>query len=230
MNETGQREPNGGNRRVVDRAAGDTPTAATDTTKTRDHAHPAPSATEQVRTWIAIGSQSIGGGSSTLYLMRQRLIERHGWLTRADFVQDWTISKLTPGMTIVALAAMLGRRAGGRRGIAIALAGLLIPSGLITTLMTAGYGLIQNQPLAQAALLGMGMVTVGLTIGVQAGLAQSAVRKGRRAAFDWAFVAVACVVGLVAPGAPLPVIVGSLVLGMLLLRDRGEERDLGPID
>jgi chromate transporter len=193
-------------------------------------ATPSPTATQQLRAWIAIGSQSIGGGSSTMYLMRQRLIHRERWLTRGAFLQDWTISKLTPGMTIVALAAMLGRRAGGRRGIAIALVGLLIPSGLITTAMTAGYGYIRDQPVAQAALLGMGSITIGLTIGVQGSLARSAVRSGIRAVLDWGFVAVACIAGLLAPSAPLPVIVGSLVAGTLLLRYRVAERDLESVD
>jgi chromate transporter len=193
-------------------------------------ATPSPTARQQLRAWIAIGSQSIGGGSSTLYLMRQRLIHRERWLTRGAFLQDWTISKLTPGMTIVALAAMLGRRVGGRRGIAIAIAGLLIPSGLITTVMTAGYGYIRDQPVAQAALLGMGSITIGLTIGVQGSLARSAVRSGVRAVLDWGFVAVACIAGLLAPSAPLPVIVGSLVAGTLLLRYRVAERELESVD
>lgn len=181
-----------------------------------------PTRLDQLRTWVAIGSQSLGGGSSTLYLMRQRLTERNPWVTRPAFVQDWTISKLTPGVTLIALAAMLGRRIGGFPGIAIALVGLLVPSGLITTLMTAAYGVIRNQPGAQGALLGMGMVTVGLTIGVQVNLARSTARRSASGLLDWLVVAVACAVGLAAPGEPLAVIAGSLVVGVLLLRYRSE--------
>jgi chromate transport protein ChrA len=96
--------------------------------------------------------------------------------------------------------------------------------------MTAGYGYIRDQPVAQAALLGMGSITIGLTIGVQGSLARSAVRSGIRAVFDWGFVAVACIAGLLAPSAPLPVIVGSLVAGTLLLRYRVAERDLESVD
>jgi chromate transporter len=177
-----------------------------------------PSVREQLRVWVAIGSQSLGGGSSTLYLMRQRLVDRGRWLTTAAFVQDWTISKLTPGMTIVALAALLGRRMDGLRGAAISVGGLLIPAGIITALMTGGYGLIRDQPLAQAALLGMGSVTIGMTIGVNSNLARTAVRPGRRGLVDVGLVVVAVIVGLLAPDAPIPVIVGSLVVGGLVLR------------
>jgi chromate transporter len=179
---------------------------------------PTPSAREQLRAWIAIGTQSIGGGSSTLYLMRQRLVDGGRWMTMAAFFQDWTISRLTPGMSMIALAALLGRRMGGLRGAAISVGGMLIPAGIITALLTAGYGLIRDQPVVQSALLGMGSVTIGLTIGVNSNLARTAVRSGRRGLIDLALSAVAVVVGLLEPGSPLPVILGSLVIGGILLR------------
>jgi hypothetical protein len=64
----------------------------------------------------------------------------------------------------------------------------------------------------------MGSVTIGLTIGVNSNLARTAVRSGRRGLIDLALSAVAVVVGLLEPGSPLPVILGSLVIGGILLR------------
>jgi hypothetical protein len=69
-----------------------------------------------------------------------------------------------------------------------------------------------------------------MTIGVNSNLARTAVRPGRRGLIDVSLVAVAVVVGLLAPDAPIPVIVGSLVVGALLLRYDAPSSDADTVE
>lgn len=176
-----------------------------------------PTAFEQLRAWIVTGTQSVGGGPSTLYLMRSILVRR-GWLTDREFMQEWTLSRLSPGNHLTALAALLGQRIGGRRGIALALGGMLIPSALITIALTGGFGFIRDDPAVQSALAGVGPVTIGMMVGITAILLRSVLNPVSVALVaDAVLFGAALTAGFLVPGATIIVIVAGALFGMLLL-------------
>ncbi|HUQ41405.1 MAG TPA: chromate transporter [Candidatus Limnocylindrales bacterium] len=173
------------------------------------------------RSWFAIGTQSLGGGASTLMLIRRHIVERHRWVTPREFTEDLALSQLSPGIHLVALAGLLGNRIGGGRGIAVAVAAMMIPAAIVTTVMTAAYGAIADHPLAHAALTGMGPATGGMTIALAVMLARDTRRHGRVAIVD-ALVVVAALVILTFTGASsILVIVAAGALGAFAL---GRER------
>lgn len=176
-----------------------------------------PGAMAQLRAWTAIGSQSIGGGPSTLYLMRRILVAQNGWLTSREFTEDWTLSRTSPGMTLVALAALAGRRIGGNRGMWLALGGLLVPSILITLALATIFVTIREQPAALAAIAGMAPATIGLTFAMMTIFARAAVRSGRARWADTAFVVLTIAISLAAPTATFPIIVVGALVGWLAL-------------
>ena len=167
--------------------------------------------------WFTIGTQSFGGGSATLYLMRRTLIHQRRWMTEREFVQDWALSRVSPGVSAIALTALLGRRIGGRVGVTVALGGMLVPAAVITALLTALFGIVADQPVVVAALGGMGPATIGMMLGMTLFMARSVLRRGRRALADLMLVAVALFVGFVAPTNPLIVLLGGAAIGSLLL-------------
>jgi chromate transporter len=176
-----------------------------------------PTAFEQLRAWIVTGTQSVGGGPSTLYLMRSILVRR-GWLTDREFMQEWTLSRLSPGNHLTALAALLGQRIGGRRGIALALGGMLIPSGLITIAITGGFGFIRDDPAVQSALAGVGPVTIGMMVGITAILLGSVLKPVSVALVaDAVLFGAALAAGFLVPGATIIVIVAGALFGLLFL-------------
>lgn len=176
-----------------------------------------PGALQLALSWIAIGSQSIGGGASTLYLMRQVIVERHHWISHREFLEDWALSRLSMGVHLIALCGLLGTRLGGVRGAAISLAAMMIPAVGITMLVTAGYASISAEPLVRATLAGIGPVTAGLAIGMSIILIENSVRSGRRGLIDRALAIAAAASGLLAPASPLPVIASGIILGVLFL-------------
>lgn len=127
-----------------------------------------PSAGELLRVWLALGLQSFGGGMATLALVRRASVEQHRWVTEAEFARFWSLVQLAPGINLLALIILIGRKTAGAKGIALALLGLLLPSVAITVLLTACYARVQHMALVREALsgiipaiVGLGLVTAG---------------------------------------------------------------------
>ncbi len=171
--------------------------------------------------WIAVGTQSVGGGTSTLFLIHRQLVERHHWITRREFAEAWALSQLSPGIHLVALAGLLGRQIAGWRGVAASVAGMMVPAAIVTTLMTAAYASIADQPLARAALLGMAPATGGMTLALALVMARDARRHGRAVVVDAAIVVVTFAILTFSSASPVLVIAVSAALGAGFL---GRER------
>ena len=123
---------------------------------------PRPSPLRLFQVWLSVGLQSFGGGASTFALIERAVVREQAWLTEAEYVQDVALAQLSPGINILGVTILIGRRLGGAVGIVLALLGLLLPSVTITVLMTAGYAHFQHRPNIQAALHGVIPATVGL--------------------------------------------------------------------
>lgn len=117
-----------------------------------------------LRVWLLVGAQSFGGGAATLYLIRRAVVEEHGWLSEVQFTHDWALCQLAPGINLLGLTILIGRRLAGAPGIAVALLGLLLPSVAITILATAFYARVRDAEVVRAALRGVVPATVGLGV------------------------------------------------------------------
>jgi chromate transporter len=140
--------------------------------------HPSPG--RLLIVWLALGAQSFGGGTATLALIRREVVERRAWLTDEEFVRDWALCQIAPGINLLALTILIGRRLAGIQGIAAALLGLLLPSVLITVLMTAFYARVREAPWMQAALRGVLPATVGLGLATAIHMARPLLSASRR--------------------------------------------------
>lgn len=98
--------------------------------------------------WIfaSIGLQSIGGGASTILLMQQRFIGKYKWLTAEEFVHLWSLCQLAPGINLVGFTILIGKRIGGTLGTFSAVLGLVVPSAIVTCLLTAGFKELEHLP------------------------------------------------------------------------------------
>ena len=130
-------------------------------------------------TWLVIGIQSFGGGTSTLLLIHQAVIKK-GWQEEDEFLRDWSMVQISPGINLVKFTGLIGYRLLGWPGLASAMAGLLLPSALVTILMTAGFSEIRNLPLVVAAMKGILPATVGLSITMSIQMGQALLGKAHK--------------------------------------------------
>lgn len=160
--------------------------------------------------------------------MRRELVDRRGWLSAREFIEDWALSKLSPGINQVALTALIGRRLLGTPGAAVSVVSMLLPAGAITAIMTAGYTVVRDDPLVLAALSGAGPVTAGMATGVAVTFARGSVRRGARAIADWSYMAIAIAIGVLTDAHPLAVIAIGIAVGGSLLRGEPQRASADP--
>jgi len=129
--------------------------------------------------WLVIGIQSFGGGTSTLLLIHQACIKK-GWLEEDEFVRDWAMVQISPGINLVKFTALIGYRLLGWPGLATAMAGLLLPSALATVLMTAGFSAIRDLPVVKAAMKGILPATVGLSVTMSLQMGQTLLTRAHK--------------------------------------------------
>ncbi|TMG46858.1 MAG: chromate transporter [Chloroflexi bacterium] len=179
------------------------------------------------RSWVAVGTQSVGGGTSTLLLIRRLAVERERWMSAREFGELWALSQLSPGIHLVALAGLIGQRVAGWRGAVASVAGMMIPAAAITVGLTAAYGLVAAAPLAKAALAGLAPVTGGMTIATAALLVRATARRGVRHAIVDLAVAAASAAAALLFGVPTiaAIAAGALVGTLALGRERSPSRE-----
>ena len=62
------------------------------------------------------------------------------------------MSQVAPGINLIAIAILIGKRLAGGLGMAVSLLGLLAPSVVLTVALTAVYASVSAMPRVQAAL------------------------------------------------------------------------------
>ncbi len=156
---------------------------------------PLPGRGELLRVWLGVGMQSFGGGAVTLTLIRRLVVQRRAWMTDAEFVRDWALCQVAPGINLLGLTVLIGRRLGGAWGIALALAGLLLPSVAVTVAITAAYLHWEHNPLVRHAVQGIVPGAVGLGLLTAGQMALPLLAAARREGRSMPALAVALLAG-----------------------------------
>lgn len=80
------------------------------------------SLTDLFVSFTLLALQGFGG---VLAVVQRELVERKGWLTQDEFIEDWAVAQIMPGPNVVNLSMMIGGRYFGLPGAMAALAGML---------------------------------------------------------------------------------------------------------
>ena len=182
---------------------------------------PGPSNWRLFRTWAGIGLQSFGGGASTTFLIQRTFTEKYTWLTMEEITRFWSLCILTPGINLVALTVLIGKKLGGTWGIVASLAGLLLPSATITCLLTALFTQIEHVTAVQAVLRGVIPATGAIMLLVGVNFALPIFRRSyKEGALYFAgsmMLIIACFLAVVLLKLPvIALILSAVLLGALL--------------
>jgi len=158
-------------------------------------------------TFLAL--QGFGG---VLAVVQRELVEKKGWMTREEFVEDWAVAQILPGPNVVNLGVMLGDRYFGWRGAMAGVLGLMAVPLLVVLCLAAAYTYLGANPHVASALRGMGAVAAGLITATGIKLA-SALRKHPLGVPLASALAIACFTGVAL--LKLPLVYVLLVLGAL---------------
>ena len=123
---------------------------------------------------LGSGAALFGGGYMLVALLRPHVVEQHGWLTGAQFIDGVAISQAVPG-PIVTFAAFVGFAVAGVGGAAIAMVGIYLPSFVAVFAVAPLLARWRHVTSVQAALKGVNAVAAGAILGAALALLRMAV-------------------------------------------------------
>lgn len=113
------------------------------------------------RAFTILALQGFGG---VLAVAQRELVEKRGWLTKAEFVEFLAIAQVLPGPNVVNISLMIGDKFFGWRGAAASVAGMFtVPCIIVLSLAAVSEQLLAHLAMA-GALRGMGAVAAGLIL------------------------------------------------------------------
>ena len=117
------------------------------------------SLTDLFVSFTLLALQGFGG---VLAVVQRELVEKKGWMTREEFIEEWAVAQIMPGPNVVNLSLMIGGRYFGLKGAMAALAGMLAAPLIIVLLLALVHAQFADHPGVAGALRGMGAVAAGL--------------------------------------------------------------------
>ncbi len=82
-------------------------------------------------TFAKVGVFGYGGGPSFIPLIQVEVVERHQWLTDAQFVDALAMGNALPGPIATKMAAYVGYRLAGIPGATLGVFGMVLPSSIL---------------------------------------------------------------------------------------------------
>jgi chromate transporter len=169
-----------------------------------------------LRIWSGIGLQSFGGGASTQLLIRREFVERRAWISDEELSGLWNLCLFTPGINLIALTILIGRKLAGPWGILAALTGLLLPSALVTCFLAAGFEVIRHSSILHAVLRGVIPATAGIMAIVGLNFARPIFRQAKEEGSRATVVAITAILvgaaALIVVKLPVVLVIACLAL------------------
>ncbi len=113
--------------------------------------------------FLALSLLAIGGAITTVPEMHRFLVDRTGWLTDTSFTASIALAQAAPGPNIL-FVAVLGYNIAGLAGAAASMAGIMLPSTVLTLTATRWARRHREHISLRAFAAGMMPLTLGLII------------------------------------------------------------------
>lgn len=88
-------------------------------------------------TFARIGGLTFGGGYAMLPMLQKEVVENRGWATEEELADYYAIGQCTPGIIAVNTATFVGNKIKGTTGGLCATFGVVAPSLVIITIISA---------------------------------------------------------------------------------------------
>jgi chromate transporter len=121
---------------------------------------------------LKVGALSYGGGFVVIPLMQADAVDRHHWMSGADFLNAVALGQITPG-PVTHTVAVVGYAASGLGGALVATVLAFLPSYLFVLLGGRHFDAIRTSPPVRAVLDGAGPAAIGAILGSAITLAQA---------------------------------------------------------
>jgi chromate transporter len=162
--------------------------------------------------WVAfkVGALSYGGGFVIIPLMQGDAVERHHWLSSAQFLNGVALGQVTPG-PVVHTVAVVGYGAAGVGGAFLAALVAFAPSFAFVLIGGSRFDRIRRDERARAFLDGAGPAAIGAILGSAIPLA-----RGLHEGWQFGVLAAAAVALLLLRRGVVTTLVAAGIVGVVI--------------
>lgn len=165
---------------------------------------------ELYKQFFLLGVQLLGGGYVIVPLMKKAFVEDRDWLTEEELVNYYALGQCIPGIIAANVSAFTGYKLRGKRGAAVALAGI-ISSPVICILAIA----MVLDKLLQLSFIQSIFWAVNIAVVILLYLSVKEVwNQSMKGIFSWVIFIATLVASLIFKVSPAIIIVCSLVFGV----------------
>ncbi len=107
---------------------------------------------------------TFGGGSATIAVLRQQVVDDRAWLAPHEFELSYALSRLTPGTNLLAFCTAAGWTTRRWPGALVALLASSLPCSLLVVIVTMFFGELQDSAWFGAALSGALAAAVAIMV------------------------------------------------------------------
>ena len=157
---------------------------------------------------------TIGGGYVMIPLMKERFVDKLGWIDTDELEELVALGQSAPGAMVVNSATIMGYRLLGLGGAICALLGTALPPIIILAAIWKIYDLISDNVWVSAAFRGMRAGVAAVIADVVVTMAEPYLKKGERVSA--LIMAAAFAVSLCFNVNVAFIILGSAVLGVVI--------------
>ena len=165
-----------------------------------------------------IGAVTFGGGYAMLPILQRDIVAKHKWATEDELLDYFAIGQCTPGVIAVNTATFVGYKQKGILGGIFATLGVVFPSVVIITLITAFVKNYAQIPMMIYAFNGIRVCVCVLILNAILKLAKSSLVD------KWTYAIFACVLAfsLFLDVSAAILVIGAGFVGFLIKRFCGK--------
>jgi chromate transporter len=116
------------------------------------------------KTFLKVGSFTIGGGYAMVPLIQSEVVDKSKWLTNDEFVDTLAIAQSTPGALAVNMSAFVGYRKGGVLGAIIATLGCSLPAIIPILIISIFFNKFMDINIVQRVFKGLRPAVAALIV------------------------------------------------------------------
>ena len=166
-----------------------------------------------------IGAVTFGGGYAMLPILQKEIVQTRGWATEEEIMDFYAISQCTPGIIAVNTSIFIGYKCKKEMGALFSALGMVFPSIVIILLIAMFLSNIMAYPIVQMAFSGV-RIAVGVLV-LNATITLS--KKGIIDISTFIIFALVFAILMFTSTSPIPVVLGSALLGILLQVKKGDK-------
>lgn len=155
-------------------------------------------------------------------LIEEEVVHKRKWIEEEEVIDVFAVAESIPGAIAINSSTFIGYKIAGRRGAIAANLGVILPSVFIITLIASVFGKFQDNPIIQAAFLGVRSCVVALIAVAAFSLAKKAIRD-KLTALLWLATVISI---LIIDIHPIFMILSGGLIGLLVMKimpDKVEE-------